>query len=120
MSVGKFESLRKLTMESLVDGTMVFRKRRTRHKPGDETAISRVPPAGRLMCFLHEGVTQGGPFNGIVDQNFKPEDTTDSRMTQGFIEGCHPQIGRQQFQHWSSRCCGHVWEFYTGSTTLPT
>lgn len=89
MSVGKVECLRKLTMEPLVDETMVFRKRRTKHKPGDETAISRVPPAGRLIGFLHEGVTQGGPFNGVVDQNFKPEDTTDSRMTQRIIERCH-------------------------------
>lgn len=121
MSVGKFERLRELTMESLVDGAMIFRKRRTRHKPGDKAAISRVPPAGRLIGFRHEWVRQGGPFNRIVDQNFKPEDTTDPRVTQRVIKGVYSQIGRQQLQQWASGRRGHRWPFYTaGPVKMPT
>jgi hypothetical protein len=73
VSVDKSESLRKPAMEPLVDRAMVLRKRGAGHQPGDEGTIARVPPAGRLIRLLNERVSQGRPFDGVVDQDFTPQ-----------------------------------------------
>lgn len=120
MIVGKFKGLRKLAVQAIVDEAQVFGERGAWNKAGDEGAIFRVPSAGGPVGLLNERMGQTRPVDGIVHQDFEPENASDPRMCKRFIKSGHTEVGRQQFQWLGGAYRGHEVRFYTGCAKMPT
>src|SRR5688500_6650644 len=98
VSVDKFEGLRKLAVQAIVDDTSVLRKGGTGHKGRHEDAVRGVPSTGGLIGRLNERMGEVCPVDGIVHQDLEPKDAADSWMLKRLVERGHTKIGRQQFQ----------------------